>query len=111
MIRRPPRSTLFPYTTLFRSPRSRASPDPRPAGRRRRQRGFGLEVDAEAQGEQLLSGGGVAFPPPRPIRDRARRGVSDGLWGWTLCARINVAVGVSRQQAIRRRGGLILYDV
>src|SRR3989454_2578680 len=25
MIRRPPRSTLFPYTTLFRSPRSRAS--------------------------------------------------------------------------------------
>src|SRR3712207_8709833 len=28
MIRRPPRSTLFPYTTLFRSPRTR--------GRRRR---------------------------------------------------------------------------
>src|SRR2546430_10259967 len=32
MIRRPPRSTLFPYTTLFRSapgtPRSIASPDP-----------------------------------------------------------------------------------
>src|SRR5258708_17486069 len=26
MIRRPPRSTLFPYTTLFRSPRS--APDP-----------------------------------------------------------------------------------
>src|SRR2546428_9445231 len=24
MIRRPPRSTLFPYTTLFRSPRSTA---------------------------------------------------------------------------------------
>src|SRR5438876_9096037 len=23
MLRRPPRSTLFPYTTLFRSPRSR----------------------------------------------------------------------------------------
>src|SRR3982751_7007237 len=39
MIRRPPRSTLFPYTTLFRSPcgrrrgsRSRASSSPR-AGR------------------------------------------------------------------------------
>src|SRR3712207_3676443 len=26
MIRRPPRSTLFPYTTLFRSGRSRRSP-------------------------------------------------------------------------------------
>src|SRR3712207_8901460 len=25
MIRRPPRSTLFPYTTLFRSPGSRAA--------------------------------------------------------------------------------------
>src|SRR2546430_11175747 len=24
MIRRPPRSTLFPYTTLFRSPRTKA---------------------------------------------------------------------------------------
>src|SRR5438552_5350495 len=26
MIRRPPRSTLFPYTTLFRSPRAGRSP-------------------------------------------------------------------------------------
>src|SRR5688572_32586014 len=32
MIRRPPRSTLFPYTTLFRSPPASAggSPTPRP---------------------------------------------------------------------------------
>src|SRR6267378_4815030 len=28
MIRRPPRSTLFPYTTLFRSRRSAAAPRP-----------------------------------------------------------------------------------
>src|SRR5689334_24327976 len=27
MIRRPPRSTLFPYTTLFRSVRDRRAPD------------------------------------------------------------------------------------
>src|SRR3712207_8541654 len=27
MIRRPPRSTLFPYTTLFRSPDDRVAPD------------------------------------------------------------------------------------
>src|SRR3712207_7422614 len=46
MIRRPPRSTLFPYTTLFRSrerradhahgpqrPPDDAAPQPRPAGR------------------------------------------------------------------------------
>src|SRR5258705_8336906 len=39
MIRRPPRSTLFPYTTLFRSL------DIAPAGRRpcRKHRGFGHE--------------------------------------------------------------------
>src|SRR3712207_7196915 len=29
MIRRPPRSTLFPYTTLFRSPRRPAPAPPR----------------------------------------------------------------------------------
>src|SRR5256885_6609167 len=28
MIRRPPRSTLFPYTTLFRSVRALGAPDP-----------------------------------------------------------------------------------
>src|SRR3712207_8268716 len=32
MIRRPPRSTLFPYTTLFRSPPLRALPAGRAAG-------------------------------------------------------------------------------
>src|SRR3712207_8966214 len=31
MIRRPPRSTLFPYTTLFRSPRLRPRRSPSPA--------------------------------------------------------------------------------
>src|SRR2546422_6380651 len=31
MIRRPPRSTLFPYTTLFRSPRRRGTPSDRGA--------------------------------------------------------------------------------
>src|SRR2546429_1510177 len=39
MIRRPPRSTLFPYTTLFRSPRgseSHGPPAPFPCRFRRR---------------------------------------------------------------------------
>src|SRR2546429_5829598 len=43
MIRRPPRSTLFPYTTLFRSRRRRASVaahlDPRGRASRPRRRG------------------------------------------------------------------------
>src|SRR2546422_5418865 len=36
MIRRPPRSTLFPYTTLFRSRRPRAAPGTGPRATRRR---------------------------------------------------------------------------
>src|SRR6478735_9639138 len=35
MIRRPPRSTLFPYTTLFRSRAAPGAPRPRPACGRR----------------------------------------------------------------------------
>src|SRR5437899_9426596 len=35
MIRRPPRSTLFPYTTLFRSPRRGRCPSGRPWRARR----------------------------------------------------------------------------
>src|SRR3712207_8687140 len=63
MIRRPPRSTLFPYTTLFRSrargrgPPSRA-PDPRNTGTRRRGEGRG-------RGELPAEGRGVHPPPPR----------------------------------------------
>src|SRR2546427_7864440 len=40
MIRRPPRSTLFPYTTLFRSHRSAGSVSPR-RGQGRLRDGFG----------------------------------------------------------------------
>src|SRR5256885_5878289 len=40
MIRRPPRSTLFPYTTLFRS---------RAAERREAERSQGLEADREVR--------------------------------------------------------------
>src|SRR5258706_9544895 len=55
MIRRPPRSTLFPYTTLFRSadrgqarPRGRGCPHVREVGsqRRRRRRGHGRRIRA-----------------------------------------------------------------
>src|SRR2546430_9137619 len=43
MIRRPPRSTLFPYTTLFRSQRLRDRP------RQKGQAGFGLPDDDRPQ--------------------------------------------------------------
>src|ERR1035441_5767353 len=51
MIRRPPRSTLFPYTTLFRSL------FPRPAPRRRlRGRGTRLEESASLARNRMLRG-------------------------------------------------------
>src|SRR5256885_12232271 len=56
MIRRPPRSTLFPYTTLFRSL-------PRP-------------IKEEPVDEKIASDGGVHDPVCRGDR----RGTSSGVW-------------------------------
>src|SRR3712207_8645685 len=54
MIRRPPRSTLFPYTTLFRSGRS-AAPQGRLGGRRSPRRRPG----APRSGSAARRGGGA----------------------------------------------------
>src|SRR5262244_3564062 len=89
MIRRPPRSTLFPYTTLFRSrayagtpmvdlrrgktPGRAARPDPQLPG----PRGAPFAEGADHRGDRGLRrarGGqaGSARPPPRAAgRDRA----------------------------------------
>src|SRR5258705_11069035 len=58
MIRRPPRSTLFPYTTLFRSPAA-AGPSLSPAPHR------AADVDATALARAHL---------PRPGLDAGRQG-------------------------------------
>src|SRR3712207_8651575 len=58
MIRRPPRSTLFPYTTLFRS-RSRG-------GGLLGRDNLGLDrLAPEPAREIMLVGQGLAFGPPR----------------------------------------------
>src|SRR3989449_5765081 len=49
MIRRPPRSTLFPYTTLFRSKIREVGPHRQPADHAVRQR-----RPADAEGDQTL---------------------------------------------------------
>src|SRR3712207_7426273 len=57
MIRRPPRSTLFPYTTLFRSRRAAATLDGGAADQQR-----GDDVDGEVRerhGRRLGEGGAV----------------------------------------------------
>src|SRR3989441_9446542 len=66
MIRRPPRSTLFPYTTLFRSLRL-APPRPAAGGERTRQPGTAGCVaaagrDPDRRGRAAPPGGAVGGP-------------------------------------------------
>src|SRR6266581_5828474 len=49
MIRRPPRSTLFPYTTLFRSAMARRPPREHPARQGRQRQGRSEEHTSELQ--------------------------------------------------------------
>src|SRR2546425_3328859 len=57
MIRRPPRSTLFPYTTLFRSPHRRPDADPLERLERRAGVPHRLHVeDGRGAAEQQLCG-------------------------------------------------------
>src|SRR3712207_8438794 len=65
MIRRPPRSTLFPYTTLFRS--QPAAGAPRAATRRR------LATGVRHRCRRPRGGGGAATPVARPLVRRPLR--------------------------------------
>src|SRR5258707_4817091 len=79
MIRRPPRSTLFPYTTLFRSspPESRRSLEDEKGLRR----GRGCPgVDEGARGRVTMRRTAEATVPTRdrrPAEGRSRRGRSE----------------------------------
>src|SRR2546422_6600650 len=73
MIRRPPRSTLFPYTTLFRSPISLGAPSDgtvlrvSPAAARR----CGTRLSSSAstlRGSNLGCGGGGSFAGAGALR-------------------------------------------
>src|SRR5438105_11486560 len=55
MLRRPPRSTLFPYTTLFRSVRRRARQSPRARRPRRAQDGIREAVLRDGRSEEHTS--------------------------------------------------------
>src|SRR5687768_18246080 len=77
MLRRPPRSTLFPYTTLFRSRKGRGS-------------------HARAQQDQLVAHAGPPRmrswlsssrhwgPPPRPDRKSTRLNSSHGYISYAV---------------------------
>src|SRR3712207_8624813 len=64
MIRRPPRSTLFPYTTLFRSQPRTAPADPALPARARRARGRGVLDRGEPA--HLVGADRPAAGPPGP---------------------------------------------
>src|SRR3712207_7565915 len=66
MIRRPPRSTLFPYTTLFRSLPLQAVPAERGHSAGRRAAGAG------GHGPEGAGGGGLPHPPADGRRRRDR---------------------------------------
>src|SRR2546430_6611667 len=59
MIRRPPRSTLFPYTTLFRSPLTRRPP-PLPSA----ETGGGDDVQEDRSGPARRRPGSSVQPRP-----------------------------------------------
>src|SRR5256885_10065744 len=71
MIPRPPRSTLFPYTTLFRSPPGGPLPGGGGAVRRTGPRPGRLRVHPQ-QGPDRLRGGAGAVPRRRRVRTLRR---------------------------------------
>src|SRR2546422_7213880 len=73
MIRRPPRSTLFPYTTLFRSLRD---PAPLPVPRRVRPACAQPRPDAQAAAPFVPPPRGRARPSAPPPRTAARGSAS-----------------------------------
>src|SRR5438067_1672467 len=109
MIRRPPRSTLFPYTTLFRSrhrldrphepgisPESRARPGQQP------------DRDADPMGHRRRREPRRRGPGPRAVALRLEGGCGGGVRGDTAGVRSQPARGVSRargavQDSDRRR--------
>src|SRR3989442_7429499 len=70
MIRRPPRSTLFPYTTLFRSPCVRAH------GKQGRRHGFVEHRVVQRTEQSILLG--VRAQPLRILRVRSEPGLDLG---------------------------------
>src|SRR2546422_7710555 len=79
MIRRPPRSTLFPYTTLFRSPTVALRGDTARAATRAGRAGAAAAVERALRDVDvdLRRVGGGCLPPPVP--GRAAREAAGGI--------------------------------
>src|ERR1039457_5057961 len=79
MIRRPPRSTLFPYTTLFRSwwPPGRKRPGSGRANRRTRRSGNHLEAVAVREPREARTGNQLQLLRLRNRQRRAQKPVQE----------------------------------
>src|SRR3989441_7998354 len=88
MIRRPPRSTLFPYTTLFRSISSGASlprrRDPRPDAGHGHREARRIRVRSEEHTSELQS---LAYLVCRLLLEKKNRNeniIRQNIWGGTI---------------------------
>src|SRR2546430_5339122 len=96
MIRRPPRSTLFPYTTLFRSTVAVLTPAASPSAActvaaqeaqlipsmGRTMRALLMELVRRRRGPPIGGGGGPRKDAPQPVHAAAGAGVTPPfLWG------------------------------
>src|SRR2546422_10414437 len=80
MIRRPPRSTLFPYTTLFRS-------EPADLVAAATRRGPVLALEPERGGAARGGEPGRGLERGRPVTETARRERTAYLWAQPRCTR------------------------
>src|SRR5258706_11072837 len=95
MIRRPPRSTLFPYTTLFRSVRAPHPGDPGARGRQEQCEGAGLGRDG-FQPDRIDFGAA-----PKSIRSRSEEHTSELQSLTNLVCRLLLEKKKKKTQRIR----------
>src|SRR3712207_8995385 len=101
MIRRPPRSTLFPYTTLFRSPRTRRAG---PARGARPPRLLVGEVGAPDRGGGLAVVAAVTVPAAVAARDRKSTRLNSSH------ANISYAVFCLKKKKNKDKPGLLTHN-
>src|SRR2546422_2816854 len=100
MIRRPPRSTLFPYTTLFRS--TKLFEETRD-GTLEELAGYYAEAPARGEVTVIVAGTGKVKQVERPAdpAERARTLLAQGLTRKDVADRIAEETGISRNTAYR----------
>src|SRR3712207_8416115 len=77
MIRRPPRSTLFPYTTLFRSPAASRTPASTPVERRHTISGRSEETSGHGQPRSSTRSSTTSAWKPRRRSTRSEEHTSE----------------------------------